>query len=373
MNQSEEVNIHPKKLTQIFLFLIFLFLIKIMSLTTLSANELKALNTNGVESFGRSACANANPVMMNSVPGSALITSTSDLITTISKQMNNDSLSKYHIEYEQMKRDLMTHNLQVKLNLHKNINYINDIKVIFDSLPSLIDYSQTKPIIPEFDEIKVLKTDSAEIKKFIRKVNYEMIGYHCNHKVMNEQCDKIFKSISDLYNSQEFKQYNDFIDNLMYVICSVINCDKRNKEFDEPILIPTKNEIKIIIKVIVSLNGKISETNAKTNPECSKCKSAVRKYEYCLREVQRMREELKEQNDIDEQFINSVGEDKYDFREFMKRNYPTIDKFVLKDVKDKYKAEFKKTATYDELINLVNETQMFKVTNVHRTYYVNRI
>lgn len=343
--KGEEVKIHPKKFTQFFFISNFFILLKIMSLTTLSGT--------------------ANPL--------TLITSTSDLITTISKQMNNDSLSKYYIEYEQMKRDLMNHNLQVKLNLPKNINQVNDIKVIFDSLPSLIDYSQTKPVIPEFDEIKVLKTDSAEIKKFIRKVNYEMIGYHCNHKVMNEQCDKIFKNISDLYNSEEFKQYNDFINNLIDVIVSVINYDKRNKVFNEFALIPTKRRIETMIKVIISLNGKISETNAKTNPECSKCKSAVRKYDYCLREVQRMREELKEQNDIDEQFISSVGEDKYDFKEFMKRNYPTIDKFTLKDVKDKYKAEFKKSITYAELSEMINGTQLFKITNVHRTLYVNRI
>ena len=136
---------------------------------------------------------------------------------------------------------------------------------------------------------------------------------------------------------------------------------------------PTKTEVEKIINIIVSLNGKISETNAKTNPECSKCKAAVRKYDYSIREIERMREELREQNEIDEEIANKPDEAKYDFKEFMKRNYPTIDKFQLKDVKDKYKKEFKQNKTYAELTEMVNETKLFTVKNVHGTYYVNRI
>ena len=57
----------------------------------------------------------------------------------------------------------------------------------------------------------------------------------------------------------------------------------------------------------------------------------------------------------------------------MTRNYPSIDKFQLKDVKDKYKKEFKQNKTYAELIEMIDETKMFTVSNVHRTYFVNRI
>ena len=128
-----------------------------------------------------------------------------------------------------------------------------------------------------------------------------------------------------------------------------------------------------MINIIVSLNGKISETNAKTNPECSKCKATVRKYEYSLREIQRMRDELREQNEIDEEIINTPAEEKYDFKAFMTRNYPSIDKFQLKDVKDKYKREFKQNKTYAELIEMINDTKIFIVKNVHNVYYVNRI
>lgn len=146
---------------------------------------------------------------------------------------------------------------------------------------------------------------------------------------MNEPCEKIYKNISDLYNSVDFKKYKEFMNTLASIISQIEQRDKINKLFIFVQLIPTKNEIEQIINIIVSLNGKISETNAKMNPECSKCKSAVMKYEYCIREVERMRDELKEQNEIDEQFINTPDEEKSDFKAFMNRNYPSIDKFQL--------------------------------------------
>ena len=303
----------------------------------------------------------------------SMINSTSDLLTSVYENVLTDSVSEYNVKIEQIKKDLLNHSLNIHVNLQRNQQYLNDIVTIAYSLPQLIDYSKTKPVIPEFDEIEVLKTDSAELKKFIRKVNYEMIGYHCNHKVINEQVDKIYKNMSDLYTSNDFKQYKEFINLLAMIVWNIKNRDDMDKIYKDTELIPTKTEVEKIINIIVSLNGKISETNAKTNPECSKCKATVRKYEYSLREIQRMREELREQNEIDEQITNTPAEEKYDFKAFMTRNYPSIDKFQLKDVKDKYKREFKQSKTYAELIEMINETKIFSVKNVHNVYYVTRI
>ena len=303
----------------------------------------------------------------------SMMNSTSDLLVSVYENTSTDCTNDYNCKIECIKKDLLNQTLNINLKLQRNKEYLNDIMTIAYSLPKLIEYSQTKPIIPEFDEIKVLKTDSGEIKKFIRKVYYEMIGYHCNHKVMNEQCEKIYKNVSDLYTSNDFKQYKEFLNLLAMIVWNIIDRDRMNKVFKDVELMPTKTEVEKIINIIVSLNGKISETNAKTNPECSKCKSVVRKYEYCIREVERMREELREQNEIDEEIANKPDEEKYDFKEFMKRNYPSIDKFQLKDVKDKYKKEFKQNKTYAELSEMINETKMFVVKNVHGTYFVNRI
>ena len=86
--------------------------------------------------------------------------------------------------------------------------------------------------VPIFEQIEELKTDSADIKKYIRKVNYDMIGYYCDH---------------DIYQMS-----------------------------------------------------------------CSRCDAARRKYKYSLFQIDRMREELKEQQEIEQQYIETPDENKYD-------------------------------------------------------------
>ena len=147
--------------------------------------------------------------------------------------------------------------------------------------------------MPVFEQIEELKTDSVEIKKFIRKVNYDMIGYNCNH---------------DIYQMP-----------------------------------------------------------------CSRCDAARRKYQYSLFQINRMREELKEQQEIDQQYMETPDENKYDMKWFLQKNYPTIDRFLLKDVQTKYKATFKINLTFDELKKRIEETGLFTISNVYRTMYVNRV
>ena len=117
----------------------------------------------------------------------------------------------------------------------------------------------------------------------------------------------------------------------------------------------------------------ISELNSKTNKRCNKCEAALRKYDYYLFEINRMREELDEQNRINDQYIAKPDENKYDIKEFMNKNYPTVDRFLLKDVQLKYKATFKMHLTFDQLKDQIEQTGMFKITNSHNIIYVSRV
>ena len=62
-----------------------------------------------------------------------------------------------------------------------------------------------------------------------------------------------------------------------------------------------------------------------------------------------MRDELAEQKAIDDKYETTPDEEKYDMKKFLTENYPTINRFPLKDVKDKHKATFKLSISMDEL------------------------
>lgn len=304
---------------------------------------------------------------------SLMIIGTEQIIEKYNLNSNNEQLKAWYIELSQIKYQLFNKTLDTKCNIDRNTRWISDAVNVFDSIPQLLAFSRSKPVIPEFDEILIEPTDSADLKKFIRKVNYEMLGYHCNHKVMNEQCDQVFKHIADIYHSKEYIEYESFIDKIAKFIYQVRESDnKYNEEYDtfDNLVLPSVSQIKHIIDNIIQLNGEITAYNAKTNPECSKCKAAVRKYEYSVREINRMRSEISQ---LHQEIKSSPAESKYDIYKFLTNNYATIDRVPLRDVKDRYKQEFKINLTYDKLTELIEGTKLFKISNTHNVKYMVRL
>ncbi|EAX65726.1 hypothetical protein TVAG_605980 [Trichomonas vaginalis G3] len=239
---------------------------------------------------------------------------------------------------------------------------------IIDHLPKLPEIQQQKLTIPEFDEIEVKATDSVEIKKFIRKVNYEFLGFHCNHKVMDKDCDMVYKNISDIYKSGEFKTYDNFVSLVAKCVWQIRDKDRRGKIWNEQIK-PATFELKRAIDALVILAGKVSEYNAKMNPQCSKCKAAMRKYNYSVKEIERMRNDYA---DLKRE-AEKPAEDKMDMLTFLNKNYPTADDFLLSDVKKKYKETFGIVKTFDVLTEEIEATKLFKVSRIHNVYHVKRL
>ena len=125
----------------------------------------------------------------------------------------------FETEIQRIKQELLTSNLDCCAKDETNEEYLYEMQDITDHLPKLPEIQQQKLTIPEFDEIEVKPTDSVEIKKFIRKVNYEFLGFHCNHKVMD----------IDLYKSGEFKTYDNFVSLVAKCVWQIRDKDRRGK------------------------------------------------------------------------------------------------------------------------------------------------
>ncbi|EAX64773.1 hypothetical protein TVAG_530630, partial [Trichomonas vaginalis G3] len=230
-----------------------------------------------ISTIGTTAIQAANGrTLSTTAPNSLVMNPTSMLV-----EMKNFIPSSYTFEtkIQKIKQELLTSNLDCTAQDEENEEYLYDMQDLIDHLPKLPEIQQQKLTIPEFDEIEVKATDSVEIKKFIRKVNYEFLGYHCNHKVMDKDCDMVYKNISDLYKSEEFKTYDNFVSLVAKWVWQIRDKDRRGKVWNEQIK-PAAFELKKTIDALVVLAGFISMYNAKMNPQCSKCKAAMRKYNY---------------------------------------------------------------------------------------------
>ncbi|EAX86431.1 hypothetical protein TVAG_283910 [Trichomonas vaginalis G3] len=274
----------------------------------------------------------------------------------------------FETEIQKIKQELLTSNLDCSAKDETNEQYLYEMQDIIDHLPKLPEIQQQKLTIPEFDEIEVKATDSVEIKKFIRKVNYEFLGFHCNHKVMDKDCDMLYKNISDLYKTREFKTYDNFVSLVAECVWQIRDKDRRGKVWNEQIK-PATFELKKTIDALVVLAGKVSMYNAKMNPQCSKCKAAMRKYNYSVKEIERMRNDYA---DLKKE-VEKPAEDKMDMLAFLNKNYPTADDFLLSDVKKKYKETFGIVKIFDILREEIEATKLFKVMNHRNIYHVKRL
>ncbi|EAX82328.1 hypothetical protein TVAG_265250, partial [Trichomonas vaginalis G3] len=305
--------------------------------------------------------ANGGTLSTTTAPNSLVMNPTSMLV-----EMKSFIPSSYTFEtkIQKIKQELLTSNLDCSAKDETNEQYLYEMQDIIDHLPKLPEIQQQKLTIPEFDEIEVKTTDSVEIKKFIRKVNYEFLGFHCNHKVMDKDCDVVYKNVSDIYKSEEFKTYDNFVSLVAECVWEIRDKDRRGKVWNEQ-LRPAMFEMKRAIDALVVLAGQISMYNAKMNPQCSKCKAAMRKYNYSVKEIERMRNDYA---DLKKE-VEKPAEDKMDMLAFLNKNYPTADDFLLSDVKKKYKETFGIVKTFDVLKEEIEATKLFRISNIHRTIH----
>ncbi|EAX85620.1 hypothetical protein TVAG_054950 [Trichomonas vaginalis G3] len=303
--------------------------------------------------------------IQTTAPNSLVMNPTSMLV-----EMKSFIPSSYTFETEiqRIKQELLTSNLDCSAKDETNEQYLYEMEDLIDYLPKLPEIQQQKLTIHEFDEIEVKATDSVEIKKFIRKVNYEFLGFHCNHKVMDKDCDMVYKNISDIYKSGEFKTYDNFVSLAAKCVWQIRDKDRRGKVWNEQIK-PTASDLKKTIDALVVLAGKVSEYNAKMNPQCSKCKAAMRRYNYSVKEIERMRNDYA---DLKKE-AEKPAENKMNMLEFLNKNYPTADDFLLSDVKKKYKETFGIVKTFDVLKEEIEATKLFRISNIHRTIHVKRL
>ncbi|EAX67981.1 hypothetical protein TVAG_513360 [Trichomonas vaginalis G3] len=292
-------------------------------------------------------------MLATTAPNSLVMNPTSMLV-----EMKSFIPSSYTFETEiqKIKQELLQGDLDCTAKDETNEEYLYDMQDLVEHLPKLPEIQQQKLTIPEFDEIEVKPTDSVETKKFIRKVNYEFLGFHCNHKVI------------DIYKSEEFKTYDNFVSLVAKCVWQIRDKDRRGKVWNGQIK-PAAFELKKTIYALVVLAGQISMYNAKMNPQCSKCKAAMRKYNYSVKEIERMRNDYA---DLKKE-AEKPAEDKMDMLTFLNKNYPTADDFLLSDVKKKYKETFGIVKTFDVLTEEIEATKLFRISRIHNVYHVKRL
>ena len=287
---------------------------------------------------------------------------------------NSCNTNEYELKISKVIEQIFSNDFNIDIHVMQNHKYLQQILKILSNIPQLQEINKHRVVIPDFEEIEVMKTDSAEIKKFIRKANYDFLGFHCNHKTIDKNYEKFDALIADIYSSPEFVEYRRIYREIGGFIHKITEFDKLGKDAqcdsDAHYVEDTEYNAKKLVELIIKINSKIISANSTLIKECSKCKATVKKYNYVIKEVQRMREEYNEQlmPAVDDQPAESI----YSILQFLNDEFPTVDRFPLSDVKSRYKQKFGLSLTIQEMKTQIEETNIFSVTCSKHRYFVNR-
>ena len=289
---------------------------------------------------------------------------------------NSCNTNEYESKISKVIEQIFSNDFNIDIHVMQNHKYLQQILKILSNIPQLQEINKHRVVIPDFEEIEVMKTDSievmktdsAEIKKFIRKANYDFLGFHCNHKTIDKNYEKFDALIADIYSSPEFVEYRRIYREIGGFIHKITEFDKLGKDAqgdsDAHYVEDTEYNAKKLVELIIKINSKIISANSTLIKECSKCKATVKKYNYVIKEVQRMREEYNEQL--------MPAESTYSILQFLNDEFPTVDRFPLSDVKSRYKQKFGLSLTIQEMKTQIEETNIFSITCCKRKYFVNR-
>ena len=189
-----------------------------------------------------------------------------------------------------------------------------------------------------------------------------------------------------LIDSEAFKTYTGFISRVIYKIIELMKYDNTpdvgeefNPYWDEDdqfqywqrkIHPPDKHPIKDLMQDFyktkhdtIKLCSELMTINAKSCPKCAKCEAKRKLYDYVLREVERMRSELIEETEEVEEC---------EITEFMNKHFGNIDRVELSTVVNQWK-RYHGFIKQDEIIKMLVESSLYRITNSHNKKYVNRL
>ena len=287
-------------------------------------------------------------------------------------------------EYNDIRDALFSHTFSYDAHKPEVQEKINKLVELFNDLPQVPTFQCKKLETFTFDEIEVCKDDTQEIKKFLRKANYDFIGFHCNHKVYDEQYEMSRVKFMKLIDSVAFKSYTSYISRVILKIIKLIEYDNTPDVVEE--LDPYANEddaywfykerqkerhpINDLVQDLyktkhdtIKLCSELMAINTKSCPKCAKCEAKRKLYNYVLREVERMRGELVEEVEDGEPS---------EITEFMDKYFGDIDRIELSAVVNQWKKHHG-FIKQEELVKMLVESSLYRITNSHNKRYVNRI
>lgn len=309
-------------------------------------------------------------------------------IIDLSCAQSHCELTEYQQSRIHITQQLLSDGVPLSFVSHPiNRQFVTDINTMFSKLPRFVNFRKHKLTIPTFTEIEELPTDSADILKLIRKTNVELVGFYCNHKTIDKAFNNFDSLILGVYGSKEFEQFNqivrryaDFIhnvkcrDNFGVPITQWYDPSENPDYVPDPADDPTfhiniSRDSLDLFNLIAIINKKIISVNATIIDSCSKCNAAIRKHNYIVTLIDRMRNNKQLALDSLQTTITPETSTDQAFNKFIIDHFTNFDRISLSVLRKDYKSTFGTNITIDELRSKLEATGKFNIVNCSRTLF----
>lgn len=287
---------------------------------------------------------------------------------------NPTKMDIYRQKTDDFARSLMNGEIPDTLVLQneRNIKAKERYQELLSSVIPLYTINPIKLTIPIIDKINIEETDTADIKKMIRKLNIQTQSFTCDHTKHDKKYDNVLSEVGKIYLSKEMREIEEFNKHFTSCLLNIENKDKYNKVSPEYNDRYSASDFEKHNRNIIAVNNRLIELDSYFKSlSCAKCDHIVKLHKITLETIEEMREENALRLRKSEQMKEDVAEDKYSVEKFMLKQYPNLVRLPLTDISNRYKELFgiKKTqaALKDELTNLG-----YSVTSVSHKLFVSK-
>ena len=288
----------------------------------------------------------------------------------------DDISSDYCNLIKEFKNKLTNKVLPFEAKLEINQNYLDQILEYAQKIPSVdipsinIDIS-----VPVFEKIEIEKDDNKEIKDIIRKINRKTQIFTCDHSALEKKSICYGSDALKLRKSGNLKIIDEFYKRLAEYCWKIQQKDKMGKEFKHYNFLITNDDVDKVIEASMNFSSEVLKFNATYHGiHCNKCEKLMKEYEFTKEDIEERRKEIQNEKEEEIRKIQKeVESGSNEILDFMEQYFPDVKRINVMQIVKMWKVVNKNMIKKDEVKEMLEETEAWKVTNVHNVLWASKI
>ena len=291
--------------------------------------------------------------------------------------------ARYQREQEQMINSLYRNVAPIELKNKDNQDDLNRIMQNVSMIPHIeLPALELNSSVFEAEPIRIEKDDTKEIKALIVKINKKVACHTCDHTGLEKLKLNYANDIIELRKSVNLNKVYDYYDQMRRccVALSQLETNERyvekgytlnSKFLDRSNWVYDELKLKEVQQAAVNFGQEILKLKSKyLRDHCHKCEKLQKEYAFAISEIQRLRDEVRAEQ---EEAIKQIEYKEEPITDFMNEHFKDKQRLKVGDITKLWKTLKRVMITQGEIAIKLEETGKWKISTVHHVMFATRI